>query len=248
MNPNNMAALIQAETERRKILQDFIASHLVKDTDYGTIAIHGKESKPCLFKPGSEKFCSLLQLRAEFTKDEETISMLTNPGDVLALKCHLIHIPSGNVMAEGRGACSLKEKQGMVNTAIKIAEKRAQIDAVLRLGFSDSFTQDLEDMEEPLEPKTREPRQTLPVHTEPVKVENWQEVTLPFGKNKGKKLGEVEPAYLEWLSQNWTPNPKFNSTADQILKGALDAYRNNPAPYINEEPPLDEIDPSSIPF
>lgn len=145
MEPKSLQVLMQAETERRATMNQFIKSNLTEDTDYGTIKIGGRESKACLFKPGAEKFCSLLQLRAEFQKDEETLSMLSDAKDQIAYICRLIHIGSGQAVAEGRGACSLKEKQGIVNTTIKIAEKRAQIDAVLRLGFSDSFTQDLED-------------------------------------------------------------------------------------------------------
>jgi len=148
MEPKSLEILMAQETEKRATLQKFISNHLVDGTDYGVIKIGGRDSKPCLFKPGSEKFCSLLQLRAEFSKDEETISMLSDAKDTLAYVCRLIHNGTGQVIAEGRGACALKEKQGSVNTTIKIAEKRAQIDAVLRLGFSDSFTQDLEDMPE----------------------------------------------------------------------------------------------------
>lgn len=144
-DPKNLQSLIAQETERRSTLRDFIAKHLIEGVDYGTIQIGGRSSKPCLFKPGAEKFCSLLQLRAEFVKDEETLSMMGETKDVIAYLCRLIHAPTGSVIAEGRGACALKEKQGSVNTTVKIAEKRAQIDAVLRLGFSESFTQDLED-------------------------------------------------------------------------------------------------------
>lgn len=149
-DPKNLQGLIAQETERRSTLRAFIAQHLIEGVDYGTIQIGGRASKPCLFKPGAEKFCSLLQLRAEFVKDEETLSMMGDTTrDVIAYVCRLVHVSSGNLIAEGRGACALKEKQGSVNTTVKIAEKRAQIDAVLRLGFSESFTQDLEDMTVP---------------------------------------------------------------------------------------------------
>jgi len=48
---------------------------------------------------------------------------------------------------EGRGAADITEKQGSANTAIKIAEKRAKLDAVLATGgLSDFFSQDLEDV------------------------------------------------------------------------------------------------------
>lgn len=154
LDPKKLEQQFKNESDRRKLLKKFINSQLVEGVDYGTIKISGRESKPCLFKPGSEKFCSLLQLRAEFIKDAETLSMIPESSSTIAYVCRLIHIPSGESVSEGRGACSLSEKQNMVNTTIKIAEKRAQIDAVLRLGFSDSFTQDLDDMEKPVESKS----------------------------------------------------------------------------------------------
>jgi len=171
MEPKSLEMLMAQETEKRATLQKFISNHLVDGTDYGVIKIGGRDSKPCLFKPGSEKFCSLLQLRAEFSKDEETISMLSDAKDTLAYVCRLIHNGTGQVVAEGRGACALKEKQGSVNTTIKIAEKRAQIDAVLRLGFSDSFTQDLEDMPEaePAKPTPKAEKTVDPIKAEIMK-------------------------------------------------------------------------------
>jgi hypothetical protein len=46
----------------------------------------------------------------------------------------------------GLGACDVSEKNGNMNNAIKIAKKRAFVDAILTTGsLSDFFTQDLED-------------------------------------------------------------------------------------------------------
>jgi hypothetical protein len=162
LTPAHLKKQLSVETERRHLLQKFIQENLTEGVDYGRIHLATKDrcakpreckneyhlSKPCLFKPGAEKFCSLLQLRAEFAADKETLEMMGGNSGVIAFRCQLTHIPSGRVMAEGRGTCSLSEKGGLANTAVKIAEKRAHIDAVLRLGLSDSFTQDIEDMKE----------------------------------------------------------------------------------------------------
>lgn len=81
-----------------------------------------------------------------FEKDTDTIEMSGEKG-LFAYICRL-YTASGEMVGEGRGAASLSEKTWMVNNAVKIAEKRAQIDAVLRTGaLSDFFTQDLEDMD-----------------------------------------------------------------------------------------------------
>jgi len=54
----------------------------------------------------------------------------------------------------------LKEKD--INKAIKMAQKSAQIDAVLRTGaLSDAFTQDLEDVQEPDEQLVRQQKHRI---------------------------------------------------------------------------------------
>lgn len=166
LNPEELKKQLKVEQSRRELLHTFIKQNLTEGTDYGRIHIATRErcprpwdckdekhfSKPCLFKPGAEKFCSLLQLRANFSADKETLEMVGNPSGLVAFRCELTQIPTGYTLAEGRGACSVDEKGGFVNTTVKIAEKRAHIDAVLRLGLSDSFTQDLEDMKEVPQP------------------------------------------------------------------------------------------------
>jgi hypothetical protein len=66
---------------------------------------------------------------------------------VFALVCELID-RQGQVVGQGRGVAELREtSMTSANTAVKLAEKRAYVDAVLRAaGLSQYFTQDLEDM------------------------------------------------------------------------------------------------------
>lgn len=148
----DLAAVMTDEANKRALLTQYIQHHMKTGADYGTIKITtrtGKEveSKASLFKPGSEKFLSLFKLTATFKKDSDTWEMAGSPAGLFCYICEL-KTSKGQVVGEGRGAANLSEKQGWtVNNAIKIAEKRAQIDAVLRTGaLSDFFTQDLEDM------------------------------------------------------------------------------------------------------
>lgn len=147
VDASNLGAVMKEEAGKRKLLTAYIAHHMMPGTDYGTIDINGRKSKPSLFKPGSEKFLSLFRLNATFRKDTETWEMA---GSVPGLFCYICELKTakGVVVGEGRGSANLKEKNNWtVNNAVKIAEKRAQIDAVLRTGaLSDFFTQDLEDM------------------------------------------------------------------------------------------------------
>lgn len=131
------------ETEKRKLITQFIKKHMENGVDFGTISFGGKVSKPSLFKPGSEKFLSLFKLTATFRKDIETFEM---SGSVPGTFCYICELKTskGDVIGEGRGVTSIKEKNWTINNAVKIAEKRAQIDAVLRTGaLSDFFTQDM---------------------------------------------------------------------------------------------------------
>lgn len=140
----DIRSLVERETLNRKVLTEYISKHMKDGVDYGKIANFPKD---VLFKPGSEKFCSLMRLRVEFHKDSETFEMAGSTAGLFCYKALLIN-QNGEIVGEGRGACSIQEKKN-ANTAIKIALKRAQIDAVLRTGgLSDFFTQDLEDMQE----------------------------------------------------------------------------------------------------
>jgi hypothetical protein len=146
-SPDQLKEAVALEADRRKIIRDFVRAQLEESKDYGTIPVRSKsglvtQSKPVLFKSGMEKIFSLFNVVSALEKDSETIEMIGKPG-VIAYKCVLTR--AGQFIGEGRGACDIAEK-GRINDAIKIAEKRSRMDACLNLGFSEYFTQDLEDM------------------------------------------------------------------------------------------------------
>lgn len=160
-----LAAVMEEEAKKRELVTIYISKHMNVGVDYGTIKFGGKESKPSLFKPGSEKFLSLFKLTAKFEKDTDTWEMAGSEKGLFSYKC-VLSDSRGNFVGEGRGAAKLTEKAGWtVNNAVKIAEKRAQIDAVLRTGaLSDFFTQDLEDMKQSYD-KSEVPDDTMPTVT-----------------------------------------------------------------------------------
>lgn len=159
MATHDLAIVMKEETEKRKLVMDFIANHMKAGVDFGKIHI-AKDcpnkyncsnsyhfSKPSLFKPGSEKFMSLFKITAQFEKDTDTWEMAGSEAGVFAYKCRLLDSRK-RMVGEGRGVYKLSESRNPnINSAVKLAEKRAQIDAVLRTGaLSDFFTQDVEDM------------------------------------------------------------------------------------------------------
>lgn len=146
--------------EQRKVITEYVREQLVEGVDFGRIHINkncpnkyepkkckveGHFSKPVLFKPGQEKIFSLFNLTAKLYRDVETLEMVGNPEGLVALICKVYR---NNVeIAEGRGAAKIGDNSRDANATIKIAEKRARMDACLSLGFSEFFTQDIEDPE-----------------------------------------------------------------------------------------------------
>lgn len=146
-SPKQLEKQMVRDEQVRAVIDKYIKGNMVEGKDYGSINIKGAQSKPSLFKPGAEKFCGLFKIRPVFKKDNETVEMLGDKPGIIAYICELVD-GRGQVIGEGRGSSSVNPAAPDfdVNKAIKIAEKRAQIDAVLRTGaLSDFFTQDMED-------------------------------------------------------------------------------------------------------
>ena len=210
--PSTLEIALREESERRKAITQFIASNLKEGVDYGTIQIGGATSKPTLFKPGAEKFCSLLHLRAEFKRDDETLSMLpqaAKDAGAIAFVCRLYK--GEELVSEGRGVCSVAEKKGQMNTAVKIAEKRALMDATLRaFSISDSFTQDLDDPERPVAVTGR----------------RNEEETRSEAKAAAKRLGwgkEKVQEFSNYLLKITTPIAKLDATQRMaVYSGIID--------------------------
>jgi hypothetical protein len=150
----DLEVALQTWTTERAVVRRFLKQELQANIDYYTLRIGGKDSKPSLSKAGAEKVMGWLKLQASFTPDTGTWEMLGKPQDLVCYVCTL-RTRSGEIVGEGRGARSIKKDGGDVNKAIKMAEKSANVSAVLRTGcLSDVFTSDLEDMQDPDPAKT----------------------------------------------------------------------------------------------
>lgn len=139
-----------AEAKRRLFfLRAFIQNMMKEGIDYGKIP---NTNKSCLFKSGAEKLCDLF----EFTKQVEILNQIEDFDTGLfhyEVKVILCGKMTGLVEAEGVGSCNSREKKyrnqdaaSAANTILKMAKKRALIDATLTATrSSDIFTQDMED-------------------------------------------------------------------------------------------------------
>ena len=160
VDPATLERKIATWHQLRTLLTAYISQNMQEGIDYYTLIIDGKASKPSLSKAGSEKFLSLFNVQAQFRKDDDTWEMLGRPAGVICYVCAL-YTKSGAFVGEGRGARDVRQDKD-INKTIKMAQKSAQVDAILRIGsLSDSFTQDLEDRPAQRERIVRQQKQCI---------------------------------------------------------------------------------------
>ncbi|MEI5873890.1 hypothetical protein [Bacillus paranthracis] len=147
--PSLAISLAEAK-ERIDLLQQFVKEMMKEGLDYGMI--EGFQ-KPTLLKPGAEKLCDIFG----FSKHVDIINRMENwEKGIFAyeVKVTLVSKQTGYMEAEGIGTCNNKEQTfidqnpfSLVNTLLKMAKKRALIDAVLpATRASGLFIQDIEDL------------------------------------------------------------------------------------------------------
>ena len=150
-------------------LQAFVRDLMIEGEDFGRIP---GMPKPTLFKPGAEKLCDIYG----FAKTAEVVHRIEDWTDGLfhyEVKVTLTSKATGYIEAEGLGSCNSKEKRyrsqdvfTIPNTLLKMAKKRALVDAVLSATrTSGLFTQDMED--EPPKEKVRAPERPAPIPHRP---------------------------------------------------------------------------------
>ena len=146
--------VIFAEAKHRlQQLQQFVSECMKPGVDYGIVP---GMNKPTLLKPGAEKLCEIFG----FAKGVEIIHQTEDfdrPLFAYTVKVRLVSKNAGFTEAEGVGAANSREKKfakqdafTIQNTLLKMAKKRALVDAVLSATRSSGlFTQDIEDLDLP---------------------------------------------------------------------------------------------------
>jgi hypothetical protein len=148
--PEIQVSIIEAK-QRVELLQQFVKEMMKPGEDYGVIP---GCPKPTLFKAGAEKLTDIFG----FSKQLEVVNRVEDWEKgffAYEVKITLISKRTGLIEAEGIGSCNSKEKKfrsqdafSNVNTLLKMAKKRAIVDAVLSATRSSGlFTQDLEDID-----------------------------------------------------------------------------------------------------
>ena len=155
-SPYNLAIIdtveisqVQATMNKITQFQQVIQKTLHQGHDFGIIP---GTDKPTLLKPGAEKILMMMGLRSEFEIVDSTRDFEKGFFQY-QVRCRLLK--GDMVITEGLGACNTRERKylkmdpyTMDNTVLKMAKKRALVDAALLVAsLSDVFTQDLEDMD-----------------------------------------------------------------------------------------------------
>lgn len=202
-------------TEQLKSIANFqsmVQTNLVKKQDYGVIPGTGK---PALLKPGAEKILMLMGVASEYEIIEK-IEDYEKGFFAYTIRCTLLK--NDVKITEGLGSCNTKEKRYrnqdvfmIVNTVLKMAKKRAQVDATLTIAsLSNVFTQDIEDMDNFNEKETMDN----------LNINDAREMKVTFGKkHKGDTLGDIvvsDRSYVEWLVKN-AMAPEMKKAAGMVL-------------------------------
>lgn len=149
----SFAITLEEAKQRVQMLQDFVKEIMIPGQDYGVVP---GVPKPTLFKPGAEKLTDIFG----FSKQVEILNRIEDWESGIfsyEVKVSLINKRNQLIEAEGIGSCNTREKKyrsqdpyNVINTVLKMAKKRALIDAVLSATRSSGiFTQDIEDLDQP---------------------------------------------------------------------------------------------------
>lgn len=208
---------VQDSMNKIQQFQKVIQGTLTEGHDYG--AAYSGSGKPSLLKPGAEKILMLLGLSSEY----EIVEKIQNYEEgFFAYTVRCVLKKGDQVITEGLGHCNSKEKKYesdkqdkymLGNTCLKMAKKRAQVDAALTVGsLSNIFTQDLEDMEQFNQSEK----------IDNMTVQDAEKIKITFGKYKGRTIGEVmkeDRKYIEWLSEK-ANDPVMKKACFELLNAA----------------------------
>jgi len=146
----SLAISLNEAKESMDLLQQFVKKMMIVGQDYGIIEGY---QKPTLLKPGAEKLCNIFGFSKQVSINNR-IEDWEKGFFAYEVKITLTQKENGIVEAEGLGSCNSKEvafqhqdPYTIVNTILKMAKKRALVDAVLSATrASGIFTQDIEDI------------------------------------------------------------------------------------------------------
>lgn len=130
----------------------------------------------------------------------------------------------------------------LVNTILKMAKKRAFIDATLQVAaLSEIFSQDLDEMKDFLDKE----------QSDNMTVEESAKMKIKFGKHKGKTLGEIFKSdydYVTWVMEKGT-DAMLKKAFGMMIDAAKQHKENKHKPAEEQpQPPTESVDYTGTPF
>lgn len=226
---------------------------------YGTVPGCGK--KPTLLQPGAEKISFMFHLVPTYEVKRYDMAGGHREYEV---KCTLTSRDTGEVMGEGVGTCSTmeskyryrskwvngskvrEENQDIAdtwNTVLKIAKKRANVDAVKSTtAASDIFTQDIEDM--PQAYQAQQPKaqpQTAAAPPQPKPIDAYKAALTRAKRERGVPVEEAMAKVREIIDKEPTAYDEADIAAAVTIVDGL----GQPEPeyeVVEDQLPLSEDD------
>lgn len=162
-----LADVLEEFAERHREFRELFKAQLIEGEHFGTPPgvrrndANPKQwvARPSLYQAGADKAMLLMNVRPEFEPDMNAWTQAGAKPGTYCIRCRLFSRDSGRVVGEGMGADKIGNKQRDENSALKMAQKRAKVAAVLNsFGLSEMFSQDLEDMGDDKLPAAETPR------------------------------------------------------------------------------------------
>jgi len=230
--PQQTGMTLKQVTDRVNLIHQVLEKVMQEGTHFGKVP--GCGSKPVLFKPGADILAVTFRLVPQF---QVTKTDLGNGHREYDVTCSM-YGANGELLGQGVGSCSTMEKKyryrkegetrienediaDVHNTVLKMAKKRAHVDATLTVtGAADIFTQDLIDDED--EPKTKKPPVGMPVakpkqKTEPSGEETAQGVLEKVSTKTGKSKKGPWTKYGLLIDGEWYST--FSETLGKEAEG-----------------------------
>jgi len=218
-------------TDRVNIVHQVLSSVMQEGTHYGKVP--GCGAKMVLLKPGADVLAMTFRLVPQFAV---TRTEMDNGHREYDVTCSM-YGPDGALLGQGVGSCCTMEKKyryrngvenediaDVYNTVLKMAKKRAHIDATLTVtGAADLFTQDLIDDDadtsearKPVSmPKVKKKDASGPVQDAEVKLTGM--VVKMASKDGKKKNGGTFTRYGIQIDDGGSGEPQWFSTFDSAI-------------------------------
>jgi hypothetical protein len=246
----DFAASPEEVTRRTAMLRDYVAEHMREGEDYGIVP---GGSKPTLFKPGAEKLNAVFGF-SPMLDVSHRIEDWDNGFVAYEVKVTLVNKRTGGVEAEGVGSCNSRERRyknhdaaNIANTILKLAKKRALIDATLSATrASGMFTQDLEDMEfEPERDYARPRVENRPADPRPQEPARAPEARAPMQAPAPEGLTQAQRGAILTIagrvfgrhSRDEDLARLIDKPLDQLTKGEASALIDRLRGMLNEPAP-----------